>query len=354
MGGCLSGLPNGVLNSEVNIRDAKKYIQWTKNKNPELQCRGAQAIARLAENDGDQVLLVKKGALPPLSLLLQSNYVDVQRGAAAALANLALAEENQLCVAREIGIGTIIALACSPDEQVQRHAAGAIANLVYRNPTMEVEIVVEGGLSPLIQLSKSPDPTVVCEAVAALANLARNPNNRERMAEPDILQPLLQLALHVSNEETERQTTRALTNLSLTESNKRVIVSAGGTKALILALASSNVEVVRLAATALANLSGLPANARPMVEEGVIPPLIPWLAKSEHEAVQAQVLRAIVNLSVLESNTPHLIQHGAVRVLKMLEQRPNADIREMAQRALDNVERGQQALGAAPAGTPAG
>jgi hypothetical protein len=65
---------------------------------PPKQRQAARALARLAEEDEHQVLIVQKGALNPLSNLVKSDHLDIQRAAAAALANLALAESNQVCV----------------------------------------------------------------------------------------------------------------------------------------------------------------------------------------------------------------------------------------------------------------
>jgi len=88
MGHCVSKRSGQVLevgNGDIPTTDVKKLLAWARSDDPAAQCKAARAIARLAEIDENQVLIVDKGASLCFALsaafLRRPSSTQVGRGA---------------------------------------------------------------------------------------------------------------------------------------------------------------------------------------------------------------------------------------------------------------------------------
>eukprot|EP00959_Pyramimonas_sp_CCMP1952_P173665 3629007-Pyramimonas_sp.AAC.1 len=69
MGTCVSKRNGQIVeyaHADIPTTDVKTLVAWARSSDPEAQCKAARALARLAELDGNQTLIVDKGALGPL------------------------------------------------------------------------------------------------------------------------------------------------------------------------------------------------------------------------------------------------------------------------------------------------
>lgn len=79
MGHCVSKRTGQIVevsgNGEIPTTDVKKLVAWARSQDPEAQCQAARALARLAELDENQILIVDKGETNDF-FILQGRYVS--------------------------------------------------------------------------------------------------------------------------------------------------------------------------------------------------------------------------------------------------------------------------------------
>mmetsp|Transcript_10040 Transcript_10040/g.34990 ORF Transcript_10040/g.34990 Transcript_10040/m.34990 type:complete len:370 (+) Transcript_10040:217-1326(+) len=323
-------------------------VSWAKSGTPEQKAKSAQALARLAEQDEHQVLLVSKaGVLTPLVGLLHSEDSMIRSAAIAALANLALHESNQDTIVKEVGAARVVQLArgagtapgAAPDEghgRVRLHAAGAIANLAYNNPRAEKALLDAGAAEALSECVRSPDEALAAEAGAALANLARNPASHQRLLSGGAAEALH--GLLARGREGQTQAARALHNLALGEAGASgaALRERGVLAAYVGLVQEPDAELARLGVAALEALSADAGTAASLVQDyvGAVEALLLLLKSEVHRHL---AVRTVANLCAVKANHPRLTAAGAVGALISLTRLEDVEVHAAAQVALTAI-----------------
>jgi len=245
----------------------KEVIRWADSTDPSAQFQAARALADLAIEPENQILIAKTGGISPLAKLARSRDPEVHRCAVIAIANLALNDENQTTLTEQGCLPILVGLVQHGSDEVKLHCARALANLAYCHENNEKAIAAQGGLGPLVELAASGGAETQVEATAALANIARNAETQEATLAAGAVEAVLPL-LSSTDDETQKQACRCLANLALNEPNRGVMARNDAIVAKLILVCSIGTpdtqvctarhvasHVQRLAAMALANLS---------------------------------------------------------------------------------------------------
>eukprot|EP00252_Welwitschia_mirabilis_P016624 TRINITY_DN3674_c0_g1_i1.p1 TRINITY_DN3674_c0_g1~~TRINITY_DN3674_c0_g1_i1.p1 ORF type:complete len:687 (+),score=109.90 TRINITY_DN3674_c0_g1_i1:877-2937(+) len=138
--------------------------------------------------------------------------------------------------------------------------------------------IAEAGAIPLlVALLSSDDPKAQENAVTTLLNLSIHDNNKARLMQPEILQPIIGVLRNGLSMEARENAAATLFSLSSTDDNKKLIGDRPDSiPALVELFQEGTVRGKRDAATALFNLSLF--NGKDVLAAGAVPLLVSILA----------------------------------------------------------------------------
>lgn len=263
---------------------------------------------------------------------LESNIVEVQRGAAAELRLLAKYNmENRIIIANCGAIRPLIALLHSSDMKTQENAVTALLNLSI-NDNNKNEIAIAGAIDPLIYVLKTGNPEARENAAATLFSLSVMEENKISIGQSGAIPPLVDL-LRDGTPRGKKDAATALFNLSIYHDNKARIVRAGAVKSLV-ELMDPAAGMVDKAVAVLSNLSTIPEGRFAIGEEGGIPALVEVVelgSQRGKENATAALLQLCTNSNRFRAM---VLQEGAIPPLVALSQSGTPRAREKAQALL--------------------
>lgn len=259
-------------------KNLTRLIVYAESADVKLQRDVAEKLANEAVKDERQAQIVEMGGLKLLIPLTKSTDVEVQRLAAHALANLSVNAENQQIMASQGAIEVLISLLDSTHTQTLRQSAKALANLGVCSENKR-PIALAGAVTQLVRLSGGLySVPIKIEAIAALANLAVNDLNEIEISSADGIRVILNALMQaveiidassgprdrecVNAEELLAQCARALRNLSVNSSNKKLMLELGAIQPLRSLQKHSNERIAQQSRKALMNLGCSPPSSR--------------------------------------------------------------------------------------------
>ncbi|MCD7447906.1 hypothetical protein HAX54_035837 [Datura stramonium] len=168
--------------------------------------------------------------------------------------------------------------------EVQRKAVKEIRMLSKENPENRTVIVNHGGIPPLVQLLSYPDSRIQENAVTALLNLSIDETNKKLISKEEPIPTIIEI-LQNGNVGAKENSAAALFSLSMLDENKEAIGSLNGIPPLIELLRNGTIRGKKDAITALFNLCFSEQNVRLANEAGIVALLFQLLEKKNLEMV---------------------------------------------------------------------
>lgn len=160
--------------------------------------------------------------------------------------------------------------------EVQRKAVKNIRMLSKENPETRVSFAKSGAIQPLVQLLCYPDSRIQEHAVTALLNLSIDESNKKLITDEQAIPAIIEVLQNGSMGSRENSAA-ALFSLSMLNENKVTIALADGIPPLVELLQNGTIRGKRDAVTALFNLSLNQANKARAIDAGIVPPLLQLL-----------------------------------------------------------------------------
>ncbi|KAA8528827.1 hypothetical protein F0562_036182 [Nyssa sinensis] len=157
--------------------------------------------------------------------------------------------------------------------EVQRKAVMKIRMLSKESPESRILIANCGGIPALVLLLSYPDSRIQEHAVTALLNLSIDESNKKLITREEPIPAIIEV-LQNGSVGAKENSAAALFSLSMLDENKVTIAFSNGIPPLIDLLQNGTIRGKKDAATALFNLSFNQANKTRVIEAGVVKPLL--------------------------------------------------------------------------------
>ncbi|XP_022772111.1 U-box domain-containing protein 15-like [Durio zibethinus] len=184
-----------------------------------------------------------------------------------------LASSQGSSVKQEQEISSLVEELSSSQLEVQRKAVKDIRMLSKEKPETRVSFAKNGAIPPLVQLLCYPDSKIQENAVTALLNLSIDESNKRLITKEQAIPAIIEILQNGSMESRENSAA-ALFSLSMLDQNKVTIALANGIPPLVELLQNGTIRGKRDALTALFNLSVNQANKARAIDAGIVPPLM--------------------------------------------------------------------------------
>ncbi|XP_025976351.1 uncharacterized protein LOC112995530 isoform X2 [Dromaius novaehollandiae] len=195
---------------------------------PRVQQNAVGAILNLTQSEKIQQVLCKEGALPILTLLLESPDSEVQYYSCTALSNVAANAQHHPAMLRtgnRFLLRALVSLLSSSVDKVSSQACVCLRNLATSVDT-QVEIVAHNVLPKLLSLLASGNKDVRRAAIALLWILSQHPRNQDALTCAELLQRLgMLLSAHKMDPVIAGHTACIIQNLSLSKNRQRIVES---------------------------------------------------------------------------------------------------------------------------------
>jgi hypothetical protein len=172
--------------------NAADFVLQTMQQDPreEVQAKGCLALSQIAEKPEGRTALRKNGGIGievvvAAMMSAQPEEVEVQAHGCSALANLAIDEGETLVIAKS-GLDAVLESAKTllKEVTVQRKACLALGNLAFGSEG-EAKVLASGGIETVVAAMNAhrKDPVVQEEGIDALVNIADSPDGKKRLLE---------------------------------------------------------------------------------------------------------------------------------------------------------------------------
>ncbi|KAK8495851.1 hypothetical protein V6N12_038586 [Hibiscus sabdariffa] len=175
------------------------------------------------------------------------------------------------CV-KEEEISSLVEELCSPELDVQLRAVKDIHMLTKEQPESRVLFANCRAIPALVKLLSHPNPKIQEHAVTSLLNLSIEDTNKKLIAQERAI-PIIIGVLRNGSMESRENSAAALFSLSMLDENKVTIALSEGIPALVELLKTGSVRGKKDAVTALFNLCLNQANKARAIDAGIVPPL---------------------------------------------------------------------------------
>lgn len=199
--------------------------------------------------------------------------------------------------------------------EVQRKAVRKIRMLSKENPENRILVANCGGIPPLVQLLSYPDSKIQEHAVTALLNLSIDESNKKLISREQSIPAIVEI-LQNGSIGAKENSAAALFSLSMLDENKANIALSNGIPPLVGLLKNGTIRGKKDAVTALFNLSLSQANKVRAIEAGIVAPLLHLLEDKNLDMVN----EALSLLLLLASNSEGREEIGQMLVIETLVQ----------------------------------
>ncbi|KAK3038844.1 hypothetical protein RJ639_028566 [Escallonia herrerae] len=157
--------------------------------------------------------------------------------------------------------------------EVQRKAVTKIRFLSKESPENRSWIANSGGIPPLVNLLSYPDSKIQEHAVTALLNLSIDESNKKLISREEPIPAIVEV-LQNGTIGAKENSAAALFSLSMLDENKTTIGILNGIPPLVELLRTGTIRGKKDAVTALFNLTLSHANKSRAIEAGIVTPLL--------------------------------------------------------------------------------
>ncbi|KAL9674502.1 hypothetical protein QQ045_030774 [Rhodiola kirilowii] len=196
----------------------------------------------------------------------------------------------------------------------KRKSISMLRKLSKENPENRVVIANCGGIPPLVQHLSYPESKIQEETVTALLNLSIDETNKRLIGTEGAIPFIIKILQTGTTPEAQENSAAALFSLSMLDENKEIIGSSNGISPLVSLLKNGTPRGKKDAATALFNLSLNQANKSRAVRAGIIPPLLQILRDKNLNMID----EALSILLLLASNPEGLNEIGTLPFIEKL------------------------------------
>ncbi|MBA0672602.1 hypothetical protein Goklo_029084 [Gossypium klotzschianum] len=183
------------------------------------------------------------------------------------------ASSRKFFVDHEDEISCLVEQLSSSQLEVQRKAVKNIRVLSKENPETRVLIAKHGAIPRLVKLLSYPDSKIQEHAVTALLNLSIDESNKRLITDEHAIPAIIEV-LQNGSMESKENSAAALFSLSMLDENKVTIALENGIPPLVDLLQDGTIRGKRDAVTALFSLSLNQLNKVRAIEAGIVPPLM--------------------------------------------------------------------------------
>ncbi|KAK5845095.1 U-box domain-containing 15 -like protein [Gossypium arboreum] len=183
------------------------------------------------------------------------------------------ASSRKFFVDHEDEISCLVEQLSSSQLEVQRKAVKNIRVLSKENPETRVLIAKHGAIPRLVKLLSYPDSKIQEHAVTALLNLSIDESNKRLITDEHAIPAIIEV-LQNGSMESKENSAAALFSLSMLDENKVTIALENGIPPLVDLLQNGTIRGKRDAVTALFSLSLNQLNKVRAIEAGIVPPLM--------------------------------------------------------------------------------
>ncbi|CAL5349514.1 hypothetical protein CsSME_00036431 [Camellia sinensis var. sinensis] len=166
----------------------------------------------------------------------------------------------------------------------QRKAVRKIRMVSKESPESRILIANGGGIPPLVQLLSYPDSKIQEHAVTALLNLSIDESNKKLISREEPIPSIVEI-LKNGTIGAKENSAAALFSLSMLDENKAIIGLSNGIPPLVELLQNGTIRGKKDAVTALFNLSLSQANKARAIEAGIVAPLLQLLKDNNLDMV---------------------------------------------------------------------
>ncbi|XP_021245608.1 vacuolar protein 8-like isoform X3 [Numida meleagris] len=202
-------------------------LDLLESEDPTVQCNSCACTMTLAVSESNREAIGAARGITPLLSLANSYDPRVQQNAVGAILNLTQSERIQLVLCKEGALPVLTLLLESPDSEVQvsSQACVCLRNLATRADT-QAELVAEDVLPRLCSLLASSSKDVCHAAVALLWVLSQYPHNQDALVCTELLQSLgMLLSVHTTDPVIAGHAACIIKNLNLSKYGQRIIES---------------------------------------------------------------------------------------------------------------------------------
>ncbi|KAK9026161.1 hypothetical protein V6N11_039007 [Hibiscus sabdariffa] len=226
------------------------------------------------------------------------------------------ASSKRFFVEDEDKVARLVKELSSSHLEVQRNAVKNIRLLSKENPEARVLIAKRGAIPRLVPLLSYPDSKIQEHAVTALLNLSIDESNKRLITDERAIPPIIEVLRHGSME-TRENSAAALFSLSILDENKVTIALQDGIPPLVDLLRNGTIRGKRDAVTALFSLSLNHLNKVRAIEAGIVPPLLELL-EDKNKGMVDEALSILLLLATVTEGRQEIGQLSFIETLVKL------------------------------------
>ncbi|PIA38105.1 hypothetical protein AQUCO_02800032v1 [Aquilegia coerulea] len=300
-----------------------RYLVHLLDSNHLLQVREqAVIVVSILANASDlsRNSVFEEGGLGPLLRVLESGSLGMKEKAAMAIEAITSDPENAWAVSAYGGVAILIDACRSGSPLTQSYAAGSLKNVA---PVEDIRVALaeEGGVSVLVHLLSSNNRSAQEKAANCLWILASASENfKNSILQEGALQKLLQLLQGSSNPDTLEHVLRAIYSLSGSVLSIRILsYSTPFLLQLAEIIKHGNPTTQQISASILCNLSIADSNKRLM--SGCMGSLVKMMESTKPIGLQETASKALVSLLSIRSNRKELVRDdkSVLKLVQMLD-----------------------------------
>ncbi|KAL3514864.1 hypothetical protein ACH5RR_027581 [Cinchona calisaya] len=208
---------------------------------------------------------------------------------------------------------TLVRNLSSSQLDVQRNAAKKIRMLSKESPENRITIASNGGIQPLVRLLSYPDSRIQEHAVTAILNLSIDESNKKLISKEKPIPAIIEI-LQNGNIGAKENSAAALFSLSMLDENKATIGALNGIPPLVLLLKNGTIRGKKDAVTALFNLCLNHSNKSRAIEAGIVTQLLTLLEDRNLDLID-EILSIILLLASNQEGRQEIGQLSFIETL---------------------------------------
>jgi hypothetical protein len=295
----------------------------------------AKTFALLTSNTENQVNVFGYDEIYAILYLInKSKEENCLRDSLISLGNLAITGKNQLMIVKLGGLSIIQRMLENEFETVQRYTCRLLYRLAAHSELQE-QMMIPSVLTLLNELLRGDSSLIRKYILMIYCNLSSNERNRLAMAQAGVISPIIFNLAH-QEEVICRYAAMALTNLATEPSNQEVIAKLGGIHELIILASKEGYEGARYAGMALANLATNRMNRNIIVDSLGLIPLVKMANSKNIETQRASGL-SFYNISCAMNNHIAMVKADVIPSLAILGKTEDLECKTYAIMTMANI-----------------
>lgn len=291
------------------------------NNNSSVREQALAAVSILASaNDESRKSVFEGGGLGPLLRIIETGSSALKEKATIAVEAITADLENAWAISAYSGISVLVEACRSSSPATQSHAVGAIRNVACV-ADIKVALAEEGAVPVLVQLLSSSSTSAIEKSAGTIAILAESGEYfRTLILQERGLQKLMRLTQDLSSPDALESVFRAISSLLASDAVARILSSSTTFIVQIGELIKhGNIRLQQISASLLSNLSLSDGNKRAI--SSCMGSLLKLMESPKPVGLQDSATQALVALLTVRSNRKELVRDEKclTRLVQMLD-----------------------------------